>query len=234
MNTAVVWCKKILIYGIGLLLCAMGVSLSVLSGLGVSPVSSFPYVISLIVGIDLGTCITIVYCVFILLQFILLRRQLHIVNVLQIACSAVFGLFVNLTTVWVSYLGTPTSYMMSLLLLLCSIVLIAVGVTMYMDAGVMLLPGEGLMKAIAIVAKLKTSTAKIIFDVSLVTLAIILSFIFLGQLDGLREGTIITAFCVGASMKVAGKLLHKPIELFINGKQQEIIDSSEVDSNQAE
>lgn len=227
MNTAVHWSKKLLIYGIGLLLCAMGVSLSVLSGLGVSPVSSFPYVISLIVGIDLGTCITIVYCVFILLQFVLLRRKLHIINILQIVCSAVFGLFVNLTTVWVSYLGQPDNYIMSLLLLLTSIVLIAIGVTMYMDAGVMLLPGEGLMKAIATVAKLKTSTAKIFFDVGLVTISIILSFAFFGKLDGLREGTIITAFCVGASMKVAGKLLHKPIELFINGRQQVVPDGNE-------
>lgn len=221
MSKAIHWSKKILIYCLGLLLCASGVSLSVLSGLGVSPVSSFPYVISLVVGIDLGTCITIVYCVFILLQFVILGRKLHIINVLQIVCSAVFGLFVNVTTVWVSYIGTPTNYIMSLLLLLASIVLIAIGVTLYMDAGVMLLPGEGLMKAFAIVAKLKTSTAKIIFDVTLVTLSIVLSFIFFGKLDGIREGTVITAFCVGASMKVAGKLLHKPIDLFINGRQQD-------------
>ena len=48
---------RILLYCVGLLFMAFGVAFSVNSNLGVSPVNSLPYVISLILKVDLGRCI---------------------------------------------------------------------------------------------------------------------------------------------------------------------------------
>ena len=61
--------KRLVVYCIGLFLMAVGVSISIKSDLGVSPVNSIPYVVSEIVkSISMGTWTTIIYCVFILTQ----------------------------------------------------------------------------------------------------------------------------------------------------------------------
>lgn len=46
---------------------------------------------------------------------------------------------------------------------------------------------------------------KVIFDATLVCIAVILSFLFLGHLDGVREGTIAAALFVGLFTKQTNK-----------------------------
>ena len=53
--------KRIVIYLAGLFFVALGVAFSVNSNLGVSPVNSLPYVVSRILGKDLGTCVTVIF-----------------------------------------------------------------------------------------------------------------------------------------------------------------------------
>lgn len=52
---------RLLIYILGLLILALGVAFSINSNLGVSPVSSLPYVISQITGIEMGKCVIFIY-----------------------------------------------------------------------------------------------------------------------------------------------------------------------------
>ena len=49
--------SKVAVYAVGLLFMAFGVAFSVNSGLGVSPVNSLPYVVSLVLGVDMGSCV---------------------------------------------------------------------------------------------------------------------------------------------------------------------------------
>ena len=53
------------------------------------------------------------------------------------------------------------------------------------------------MLAICQVFPVKFSTVKIAFDVTLVCISILTSFLFLGGLEGIREGTVAAAVCVG-------------------------------------
>ena len=53
----------------------------------------------------------------------------------------------------------------------------------------------------------KLRNDKICFDVSMSVIAAILSFVFTGRLNGVREGTIIAALLVGFIARVAGKKL---------------------------
>lgn len=66
--------KRIVIYLAGLFFVALGVAFSVNSNLGVSPVNSLPYVVSRILGKDLGTCVTVIFIGYILIQILLLER----------------------------------------------------------------------------------------------------------------------------------------------------------------
>ena len=49
------------IYLVGLVVLAFGITLAVNSNLGVSPVTSLPYVVSQVLHVTLGTCTVIVY-----------------------------------------------------------------------------------------------------------------------------------------------------------------------------
>ena len=73
------------------------------------------------------------------------------------------------------------------------------------------MPAEGVNVAMAKRFKLPVSTCKVIFDVFIVSIAIILSFLFFGELNGVREGTIIVALGVGFVMKPISKWLKKPL-----------------------
>ena len=83
------------IYCLGLLVLAFGIALSVNSNLGVSPVSSLPYVVSRIVNISLGSCTVIVYAVYVLLQMLLNGRKIQPMLLLQMVFSTIFGYFVD-------------------------------------------------------------------------------------------------------------------------------------------
>ena len=56
------------IYIVGLMLISFAIALSVKCNLGVSPVSSLPYVISQILPFSLGACTTVIYALYILAQ----------------------------------------------------------------------------------------------------------------------------------------------------------------------
>ena len=91
------WGIRVVFYCIALFFMALGVAFSANSDLGISPVNSLPYVISDIVKMQPGTCVTIVFCSYILVQIILLRREFNPVNLFQIVFSTIFGYFVNFT-----------------------------------------------------------------------------------------------------------------------------------------
>lgn len=197
---------RIAVYCLGLLLLAFGVAISVNSDLGVSPVNSLPYVISRIVNVQLGTCVTVVFCSYILLQILILRREFQLVNLLQILFSTIFGYFVDFAKWTVGDFALP-GYVGRLAMLAVSILFIALGILLYMEAELVPMPMEGLTAAVAKKLGKPFPTMKTIIDCIVVAAGIVLCFLFLGGLDGIREGTVITAVVAGKGIA----LLRKPL-----------------------
>lgn len=197
---------RVLVYCLGLLLLAFGVAVSVNSDLGVSPVNSLPYVISRILNAQLGTCVTAVFCTYILLQVILLRREFQLVNLLQILFSTVFGYFVDFAKWTIGDFALP-GYVGRLAMLAVSILFIALGILLYMEAELVPMPMEGLTAAVAKKLGKPFPAMKTIVDCVVVGSGIVLCFVFLGGLDGIREGTVITAVVAGRVIAV----LRKPL-----------------------
>lgn len=69
-------------------------------------------------------------------------------------------------------------------------------------------PGEGVVLSICKLTPIKFGNMKMIFDIILVCISIVLSFLFLGELSGVREGTIAAAVFVGQITKQTNKLFH--------------------------
>lgn len=61
--------RRIALYIAGLFILAMGVSLSVKSGLGVSPLNSVPYALTLVTGMDMGLLVALVFIFFCCCRF---------------------------------------------------------------------------------------------------------------------------------------------------------------------
>lgn len=110
--------------------------------------------------------------------------------------AVVFGYLTDLALWIVDGLGY-SNYLQQWLLCIIGIVLVAVGVSMEVAAGVVMLAGEGVVLAVCRVAPIKFGNMKIVFDVSLVVISIAVSWSVLGTVEGVREGTVAAALFVG-------------------------------------
>lgn len=75
----------------GLAVMAFGVAFSIKASLGTSPISSVPYVVSLFAPLTVGTATIVMHCVFILLQILILRKNYHPIQLMQLPVAFFFG-----------------------------------------------------------------------------------------------------------------------------------------------
>ena len=194
---------------------AFGVAFSIKAGLGTSPISSVPYVVSLFSPLTVGTATICMHCVFILLQILLLRRKYDPIQLMQLPVALLFGYLTDFA-VWCIKGISCSSYLDQWALCAIGILLVGIGVSLEVTAGVVVLAGEGFVLAVCRVFPIKFGNMKIAFDVSLVIIGCILSFIFLHGLYGVREGTIAAAILVGTAARQINKLLASPAEKHLN------------------
>jgi len=197
---------RIGVYILGLFVLAFGVVFAINSDLGISPVNALPFAASLVSGIGLGICVAVFFSTCIVLQIVLLRREFKWINLTQIIFSFIFGYFVDIAVfvkgdftlaLVAGHFGIP-GYAGQLVMLAISLVLIATGLAMYMEAKLINLPPEALVLAIA--GKIPNGAfhwVKIVVDSILVALAIALTLAFTGGIYGIREGTVISAILIG-------------------------------------
>lgn len=188
--------NRILLYILGLLFLAFSVAIAINSNLGISPVNSLPYAVSVILGANMSSCVIGVFGFYILLQVLILGRDFKWYNLFQLVFSTIFGYFVDFAKWVVGDFCIPT-YLGQLTMLAISMVLIAIGIALYVDVKLIPMPMEGLSLACAGKLKMPFPKMKIIIDCTVVALAAILPLIFLGKLDGVREGTVLSALLVG-------------------------------------
>lgn len=113
-----------------------------------------------------------------------------------------FGYFSDLALNTVSLIPFDGSIEMSILFLILSIFLTALGIFVYMPADIAPLPGEGCVEAIAIVSGWRFSTIKIAFDAVMVVISLIMCGLWYTNILGaVNIGTVISAFMVGFTLR---------------------------------
>lgn len=193
---------------IGLTIMAFGIAMSIKAGLGTSPVSSMPYVVSEFTPLTVGNITIIMHILFILLQIIILRKRYKKVQLLQLPVAIAFGYITDLAVFGLRNVSC-CSYVQQWFLCALGILLVGIGVSFEVNAGVVTLAGEGLILAICQVLPIKFSDLKVVFDVTLVVLSCVVSLCFIGKVVGVREGTVAAAVFVGITAKQMNKLIGK-------------------------
>ena len=122
-------------YFIGLFVMTIGIALSVKLNLGVSPVSSIPYTMTCVWGIEMGKATILFHIVLVLIQILLLRRKFKPAQLLQILVGVVFGYFTTFCNYMVSFLPTPDNLGIRIVMVLASTVFVAAVVGRHLRSG---------------------------------------------------------------------------------------------------
>ncbi len=197
--------RRYMVFTLSVFVIAFGLSGIVRSDLGTSPISSTPFVFSINTMPTIGSYLFILCIIFILVQMIFMSKEeisKHKFELLvQVPISFVFGLCTDLT-MWILSDLIPVSYPAKMATLIAGCVVLALGICLEVQAGVAMMGGEYTVQVAAKRFNKEFGTTKTIFDVTLVCLAIASSLAFTTKIEGIREGTIITALITGPLVKL--------------------------------
>ena len=101
------------------------------------------------------------------------------------------------------------NYLSQMIMCVAGCAVLGLGISMVIGSNVTVLPGEGIVIAIAYRFKKIFGRIKVLFDVSLVALSVALSFAFLSGLVGIREGTVLSALLVGNFVRLTSPAVRK-------------------------
>jgi len=202
--------KNYALFLIGLFIASMGVALSAKAGLGTSPVASVPYSVSLVNHtLTFGWWLNMWSVLQIAVQIALLRKKCKPVEIIiQTVLAFVYGYLTDFSCKLISGLQANT-YIMQFALMILSCFVLGFGIWIQFKGGVAMLPGEAMNRAISEVTGKKYENIKIFFDVLYIIVAAAICFIFIGKLEGVREGSIIAAVLIGNIIKLYNSLYNK-------------------------
>lgn len=187
--------KRYLLLILAVMIQSAGIALVVKSLLGTSPISSLPYVLSLISPFTFGQTTFAVNMVFVVFELLMLRRDFPAVFWLQIPVTILFGFCIDFFMQLFAIV--PEAYALKLLLCLLGTSLVALGIAGQGIADVLMLAGEGAVYVFARKTGIDFGKVKVGNDISLVAIAAIVSVLTMGTIEGIREGTLISALLTG-------------------------------------
>lgn len=201
---------RVLIFFFGLVVLSLGIDLNTKTQLGISPINSVPFNVHKLTGLPLWMCVYAFYLVFILMQWLLLKKDFHPIQCFQLVTSFVNSLLIQFFDDRIPLLTEPVSQYVVLVL---AIVLTAAGISL--TAGMKLIPnpGEGVAGAIGIALKKDFGYGKNVLDLGCVALSIAITLIFAGRISNIGIGTVLSMLVTGRIVKLfsapTGKLYEK-------------------------
>lgn len=190
---------RVMVFTVGLMILALGIDLNTKTLLGISPINSVPYNVSALSGIPLGVCVYMNNVFFLFLQWLLLRRNFHPVQLLQLLTSLVNSMFVQ---IFDDHIPVMTGIWSRMGMLLLAIVITAVGICL--TAGMELIPnpGEGAAGAVGVFLDKDFGFGKNILDISCVIASIMITLLFSHSIQNIGVGTLLSMILTGRCVKL--------------------------------
>ena len=194
----------------GLFIASMGVAFSTKAGLGTSPVASVPYSVSLVSSLlSFGSWLNLLSVIQILIQIVILKGKCNYAEIaVQTVLAFVYGYLTDFSCRLIRDISVA-GYPMQIAFKLLGCVILAFGIWIQFRGGVAMLPGEAMNRAISRVTGRRYENVKIAFDVSYIAAAAVICLAFLGELKGVREGSLIAALAVGSLIRLFNRCFDR-------------------------
>ena len=216
---------RAIFYIAGLLILALGIVLNTKSGLGVSPIISISYSVSVIYGLNFGNATFGLYAVFVAVEIMLhlIRRPEGSLlltlgkDVLQLPLSLAFTRFMNLFS---ALLPEPDGFLPQLLVLIAGIILTGIGAAMSLNMRVIPNPGDGIVQAIAdfvrkpnpLLVRKPVGIRKNCFDLFDFLLTAVICLAAGHKVIGIGLGTVLAVLGVGRVIALFNHLFMKKMD----------------------
>lgn len=203
--------KHSLAYILSLAILALGITLNTKTQLGVSSIVSVPYTVSQIFPLPLGLTTFVHYLLLILLQKLLLKKDFHPLQYLQIIASFVTSFFIQ---GWDMLLPVFQPMWLRILILFAGIAITGFGASLSLAMDIVPNPADGLAQAVGSKLGKDVGLGKNLIDLVSIAIAAALGLLLTGRIVGIGLGTVCAMFLTGrvmhfvhpGSLKLAGRL----------------------------
>jgi uncharacterized membrane protein YczE len=183
---------RALFYLIGLFVLSFGISLTIKSNLGAGAWDALNVGLSQTIGLTVGSWVFIVGIILIGINAWLRRSKPDYLAVITIF---LVGVFIDFWLIQVFHAWVPLGMVLRFVVLLAGMVIMAIGISAYLQAKFPVIPIDNLMLGLQERLKVKMMTAKTIGEV----VALIFALIFKGPIG---IGTFIITFGIGPLIQI--------------------------------
>ena len=201
---------RVVIYLLGMVLLALGITLNTQAGLGASAIVSVPYTISQGTGMNFANLTLIVYCVLVVAQFFIKGKNWRWIDVLQVVVSIVFTRFMALFQYVIDYKSGV--FTKDLIVLLLGILFTGIGAAMTVNMQLIPNPGDGIVNSLAERFDKELGFSKNCFDAFCVCCSLIIGLVFGNVLLGIGLGTILSMLGVGRVIYFFNKVMKARLQ----------------------
>lgn len=198
--------NRVLIYFLGLIILCVGVVLNTKTNLGVAAINAIPYVVSKSTSFSLGSCVFVLYLVFIAMQF-LINKKVDFLTVLQLPVSLLFGRMVDIVNIHILKFEAQSIFS-GLAMLIIAILLVSLGTTLVVSQNLVPNAPDGMVNALGNLFDKPFGYIKVRFDIICVGLALIVSYLMTGRIVGIGLGTLVSMLMTGNVCSFFKKLLN--------------------------
>ena len=194
---------------LGLVLMASSVCLLIKSGLGVTVMSSVPLMLHYIFPVfEFGVWSTIFNIAVMLLAVVLIKKP-RPSYIMSIVMAVFYGILIDILKAVIFKL--PESTMLSLIYFLMSMIALSVGIAFSIKSRLPLLPNDVFIRDAVFIYRVRYKKAKTIYDITCLSISLLLCFLVLGGLRDIGLGTIISAIIIGSCVAAVIKVLDKAL-----------------------
>lgn len=199
-----IW-KRILTSLVGLILCGVGVSMFLYSGMGVDPASVFELGIAKVCGISYGTSSALINVVILLIVFFIDKSYINISSLIAIFGIGYTADFVR-KILSILIQGEP-NLILKLVLILIGLFIMSCGIATYIKAELGVGAIDLISEIISRKSKVQYRVVRVIGDVAFVVIGFLL-----GGTVGV--GTVVAAFLTGPTVQLVRPGIEKVLNAF--------------------
>ena len=197
------------VYAAGMVILALGLTLNIKAGLGVSPMLAVPYGISEIFSMNFGDAAFLMYCIYITGQFALRGRKSRWFDLLQLPVSLLFSRVLNVFGAVITYNAAVSPLWSKLAVLAMAHVLTAIGVSLSVNMRLIPNPGDGIVQALSDRTGWELGLCKNLTDGTCFLLAVSMCMLTIRRVIGIGIGTVLSMVVVGRVLAVVNGLMKE-------------------------